>query len=479
MRSAIYAVAIGLLLQSSCAVKTKIQTPKARVPQQWSEPAAHGLLLESPAVREWWKTFQDATLDALVERAVRENLDLHIAAARVTEARAARGVSASALLPSVGTTAGYTRVRGGIAQGLNRTGIVPGSPASRSNLLAPFETNIFQLGFDASWELDFFGGTRRAVEAATADVRAAEEGRNDVLVTVLAEIGRNYVEVRGIQKRLEITRNNIEAQQQTLDLTQVRTDAGLATELDVARAAAQLAATQAAIPSLESELARGIHRLGVLLGEEPGALRAELEKKAPLPSVPSSIPIGLPSDLLLRRPDVRRADAEIAAATARLGVARAELFPKFTLTGLAGRQSTSIGGITLGVGNFFSFGPGVRLPIFTGGRIRSNIAVQDARLEQAVMQYESSVLRSLEEVENALVAYSREQQRRAKLQQAVNESRRAVELADELYLRGLGDFLSVLEAQRSRYALEDELAQSETNVVVNLVALYKALGGGW
>jgi len=479
MRSATLAVAISLLLLGGCAVRPKIQTPKASVPQQWSEPPAHGVAVESPAVREWWKTFQDSTLDALVERAVQANFDLLTAAARVTEARAARGLSASALLPSVGTSDGYTRVRGGIAQGLNRAGIVSGSPASRSSLLAPFETSIFQLGFDASWELDFFGGVRHGVDAATADVRAAEEGRRDVLVTVLAEIGRNYLEVRGIQKRLEIARSNIETQQQTLDLTRVRYQAGLATDLDVARAAAQLAATQAAIPSLEGSLARSIHRLGVLLGAEPGALRVELGKKAPLPSVPASIPIGLPSDLLLRRPDVRQAEAEIAAATARLGVARSELFPKFTLTGLAGRQATSLSGLTLGAGNFFSFGPGVRLPIFTGGRIRSNIAVQDARLQQAATQYQSAVLKSLEDVENALVAYSREQERRAKLQQAVAESRRAVELANELYLRGLGDFLSVLEAQQSRYALEDELAQSETNVVVNLVALYKALGGGW
>jgi NodT family efflux transporter outer membrane factor (OMF) lipoprotein len=385
-----------------------------------------------------------------------------MAAERVTEARAARGVSKSALLPSVGTSASYTRFRGGIAQGR-----------------APFETSIFQIGFDASWELDFFGGLRHGVDAATADLRAAEEGRRDVQVTVLAEIGRNYLEVRGAQKRLQIVRGNIDTQQQTLDLTRVRYQAGLATDLDVARAAAQLATTQAAIPSLEESLAIGTHRLEVLLGEEPGALRAELEKEAPLPSVPASIPIGLPSDLLLRRPDVRQADAEVAAATARVGVARSDLFPKFTLTGLMGRQATSVGGLTLGLGNFFAFGPGVRLPIFTGGRIRSNIAVHDARLQQAATQYESAVLKSLEDVENALVGYSREQERRAKLQQAVDESRRAVELANELYLRGLADFLSVLEAQKSRYELEDELAQSETNVVVNLVALYKALGGGW
>src|SRR5262249_3097948 len=295
-----------------------------------------------------------------------------------------------------------------------------------SSLLSPFETNIFQLGFDASWELDIFGGLRREVDAATADLRAAEESRRDILVTVLAEIGRNYLEVRGIQKRLDIVRSNIETQQQTLYLTRVRYQAGLATDLDVARAAAQLATTQAAIPALEENLARGSHRLGVLLGEEPGELRSNLKKEAPLPSVPSSIPIGLPSDLLLRRPDIRQADAEIAAATARLGVARSELFPKFTLTGLMGRQATSVSGLTLGAGNFFSFGPGVRLPIFTGGRIRSNIAVHDARLQQAVTLYESAVLKSLEDVENALVAYSREQDRRGRLQQAVDESRRAV-----------------------------------------------------
>jgi outer membrane protein, multidrug efflux system len=478
MKRAIATCAI-LLLLTGCGTKPKVQTPKPHVPADWNEPVAHGVVVDSTAVREWWKTFQDRTLDTLVERAGRANLDLRLAAERVTEARAARGVSKSALLPSVATSGGYTRVRGGIAQGLNRVGVASGSPASRSSLLAPFETNIFQLGFDASWELDFFGGLRHGVDAATAELRATEEGERDVLVTMLAEIGRNYLELRGTQKRLQIVRSNIETQQQTLDLTRVRYRAGLATDLDVARAAAQLATTQAAIPSLEESVARGAHRLGVLLGEEPGALRAELEKEGPLPLVPSSIPIGLPSDLLLRRPDVRQADAEIAAATARLGVARAERFPKFTLTGLMGRQGTSVSGLTLGAGNFFSFGPGVRLPIFTGGRIRSNIAVQDARLQQAATQYESVVLKSLEDVENALVSYSREQDRRAKLQQAVDESRRAVELANELYLRGLGDFLSVLEAQKSRYELEDELAHSETSVVVNLVALYKALGGGW
>lgn len=474
-----YATCAILLLLTGCETKPKVQTPKAHVPAGWNEPVAHGVVVDSTAVREWWKTFQDPTLDTLVERAGRANLDLRLAAERVTEARAARGVSKSALLPSVATSGGYTRVRGGIAQGLNRAGVVSGSPASRSSLLAPFETNIFQLGFDASWELDFFGGLRHGVDAATADLRATEEGERDVLVTMLAEIGRNYLELRGTQKRLQIVRSNIETQQQTLDLTRVRYRAGLATDLDVARAAAQLATTQAAIPSLQESQARGAHRLAVLLGEEPGALRAELEKQGPLPLVPSSIPIGLPSDLLLRRPDVRQADAEIAAATARLGVARAERFPKFALTGLMGRQGTSVGGLTLGAGNFFSFGPGVRLPIFTGGRIRSNIAVQDARLQQAATQYESVVLKSLEDVENALAAYSREQERRTKLQQAVDESRRAVGLANELYLRGLGDFLSVLEAQRSRYELEDELAKSETSVVVNLVALYKAVGGGW
>ncbi|MGH8630655.1 MAG: TolC family protein, partial [Burkholderiales bacterium] len=249
--------------------------------------------------------------------------------------------------------------------------------------------------------------------------------------------------------------------------------------LDVERQTAQLAVTQAAIPALESAKIQIIHRVSLLLGEEPHALVGELEQAQALPSAPPEVPAGLPSELLKRRPDVRRAEAEITAATARAGAARRELFPKFVLTGFFGRQATDVSGLTLGAGNFFGIGPGIQLPLFTGGRIRSNIAVQEARLEQAVRSYECEVLAAAEETENALAAYRYEQQRHASLSAAVSASREAVELARELYLAGTGDFLSVLEAQQALYTNESQLVDNEKALVVNLVSLFKALGGGW
>jgi NodT family efflux transporter outer membrane factor (OMF) lipoprotein len=233
------------------------------------------------------------------------------------------------------------------------------------------------------------------------------------------------------------------------------------------------------VPALESAKQMGIHRLSVLLGEEPGTLGAELTEAKPLPATPPVVPVGLSSDLLRRRPDIRRADAEVAAASARVGVARSDFFPKITLTGSAGRQGTSFSGLTLGAGNFFAVGPAIRLPIFTGGRLRANMEAQKQRLSQAQLAYRSTVLRSLEETENALTAYGREQERREHLQAAAQSSRESTRLANELYTRGLADFLTVLDAQRQQLAIEDDLVQSDTAVVTDLVALYKALGGGW
>jgi NodT family efflux transporter outer membrane factor (OMF) lipoprotein len=298
-------------------------------------------------------------------------------------------------------------------------------------------------------------------------------------VSLLAEVARNYSELRGFQKRLDIVHQNINLQQDSLDLTKVRADAGLGTQFDVERQSAQLDSTRALVPQLETAAIQTIHRLGVLLGEEPGTLLTELTDTKPLPTVPPVVPVGLPGDLLKRRPDIREADARVAAETARVGVARADLFPKILLTGAAGRQGTEPSGLTLGTGNFFSVGPAITLPIFTAGKIRGNIEAQKQRLEQAVTQYQSTVLKSLEETENALVAYGHEKDRQEKLVAAVEASRQATMLANELYTRGLSDFLSVLDAQRQQLAADDDLAQSDTAVITNLVALYKALGGGW
>jgi NodT family efflux transporter outer membrane factor (OMF) lipoprotein len=290
-------------------------------------------------------------------------------------------------------------------------------------------------------------------------------------------VARNYIEVRGVQRRLAIAQENMTAQQETLELTRARFEAGLTSELDVVQAASQLATTQSQLPALETSLQQGMHRLGVLIGQEPGALLAELSTAAPIPAAPPDVPVGLPSELLRRRPDVRRAERQLAAATARIGVAVADLFPRLSLTGALGLQSVTLAGLATVGSRFWSVGPALRWPLFQAGRIRANIAVQGAREEQQLRTYEQTVLTSLEEVENALVAYSREQVRRARLAEAVEANRRAVDLANELYLRGLGTFLNVLDSERALFASQSDLAQSEATIATDIVALYKALGG--
>jgi multidrug efflux system outer membrane protein len=457
-------------LLGGCAVGPNYKRPRVAVPSQWTVAATRGTETKSPETDEWWASFQDPELNSLVDRSVSRNLDLKLALERVQEARAARGVARSFFFPSIDGAASGTR---------NRQRVIAPVGPQNSPLIAPVEYNNFQGGLSASWELDVFGGIRRNVQAATADMTAAEENRRDVLVILLGDVGRVYAQLRGFQRRLEIANKNIKTQQDTLDLTSARAKAGLATELDVSRAAAQLESTKSVVPSLISGIDVSIHRLSVLLGEEPGALRSELEKASPIPSAGPEVDVGLPSDLLKRRPDIRRSEAQLAAATARIGEAKADLFPRFVLTGTAGRQATQLHDLTLGAGNFFSAGPGISLPLFTGGRIRSNIAVQTSRQREALISYQSAILNALEEVENALVGYSQEQERRDRLNDAVAHSQLAVDLATEQYKAGLVDFLSVLDAQRDLYANEDQLVQSQTSVTTNLVGLYRALGGGW
>jgi NodT family efflux transporter outer membrane factor (OMF) lipoprotein len=457
-------------------VGPKYEPPKAVVPDSYHQQAAAEGTNSGAAAANWWATLGDAELTALIDRAVKANLDLKIASSRVLEARAARRVTRADLLPSVASSDNIQHVRGGLTSGLFN---VNKGASGGSSLLTPFESSVYQFGFDASWEIDFFGGHRRALEGATADVVAVDEARRDTLVILQAEVARNYSELRGFQRRLEITNHNIALQQDSLNLTRVRADAGLGTQFDAERQTAQLNSTRALVPSLEAAEIQTIHRLGVLLGEEPEALLNELSQGKPLPAVPPTVPVGLPADLLKRRPDIRGAEARVAAETARVGVARADLFPKIMLNGAAGRQGTEPSGLTLGAGNFFSIGPAITLPIFTAGKIRGNIEAQKQRLDQALSEYQSTVLRSLEETENALVAYGHEKDRQESLVKAVEASRQATMLADELYTRGLSDFLSVLDAQRQQLAAEDDLAQSDTTVITDLVALYKVLGGGW
>jgi len=463
----LFALLLTICAHSSMAQVRKQKAKKApqvEVPTTWASPQGEDITTDVAQLKGWWRNFHDPQLERFVVEALAANTDLKIADARVREVRAMRGVANSARYPNIEQTDVIARRR---------------TILQTPNAAVPVESGLFQIGFDATWELDFFGGIRNSVKAATAEVQAAEESRRDVLVIVIAEVARNYIALRGYQRQLEVARYNIGTQRDTRYLTVVRAEAGLATDLDVSRAEAQLASTEAVVPELEGLITNTIHHLGVLLGKPPGALLAELQQVEPIPATPPEVPVGLPAELLRRRPDVRRTEAEIIAETARLGVARSELYPKFELTGLLGRTATSPGGLTLGLGNFFFGGVGIRLPIFNAGRIRSNIRAQDARLDEAILLYEGTVRRSFEEVENSLTSYERERHQRAKLQQAVASNRRAVLLAKELYTAGLSDFLSVLEAEKALYNSEDDLAQSEATLSINLVAVYKALGGGW
>ncbi len=466
--------AFCLVALAGCMVGPNYRPPQTTVPENWNgqevvTPAHPSQTAPNPvALVEWWNSFNDPTLSSLVEMAVRANLDVRLAEARIRQARAARGVAGAPLWPEVDASALYQRSQGS-------SEVVGGGGVATIGGLR----NLWQAGLDATWEVDIFGGTRRSIEAAGADLKAAVEDRRDVLVTLVGDVGSNYINLRGFQQQIAIARQNIKAQRHTAKIIRKRYEAGFVGALDVANADAQVATTEAQIPVLESSARAAIYSLGVLLGREPAALEKDLIREAPIPPTPPEIPVGLPSDLLRRRPDIRRAEAQLHAATARIGVATADLFPKFNLAGSFGFSAgdvARVGGLS---SKFWSWGPTVTWPIFAGGRIYWNIKVQDALQEQALLTYEKTVLTALKDVETALVAYAKEQEHRKSLSEAVTNNRRAVELATKLYLVGKTDFLNVLTAQRSLYTSEDALVQSIRTVDTNLIALYKALGGGW
>jgi outer membrane protein TolC len=351
-------VVTGLLV--GCTVGPSYRRPEVPVPATWRQAEQPGVSLGVATVTDWWQTFQDPVLDRLVQRAVAANLDLKVATARVREARALRGITAADRVATVTASGTAARVR-------ESEHVTPRPPGF------DVEHDFFQVGLDASWELDFWGRVRRAVEAADAAVEAAEEARHDVLVILLAEVARNLTEVRAAQQRLFIARQNIHTQQESVELTRVRFEAGLGTEVDVAQARTLLATTQAQVPGLEAARDAAIHRVGVLL--------------------------------LRRRADVRRAERELAAATARIGVATADLFPRFALTGTLGVAATDAADVFTGASRFWSLGPQVVWPLFAGGRIKANIRVQEARQEAALARYEQAVLAALEDTETALVQY--------------------------------------------------------------------------
>jgi multidrug efflux system outer membrane protein len=465
----VWASVILLVLSSACSVGPDFKRPETAMPTQWSG-TAQGAATAARAIADeelacWWTVFGDPMLSSLVERATAANLDLKLAEARVRQARAARAVAAGGLGPAVDGSGVYQRSQSSL-------------PAANGQTTA-VSTDQYQAGFDAGWEIDLFGGQRRNREAAEADLKAVIESRRDVLVSLMAEVARNYIQLRSYQQQIAITKQNLAAQQHSARLTRERFEGGFVSGLDVANAEAQTATTAAQIPLLESSARQTIYSLSILIGAAPMALDAELTPTGDIPGAPPAVPLGVPSDLLRRRPDIRLAEARIHAATARIGVAAAELFPKFTITGAFGYQSDEFSTLFDWSSRSWSWGPSVLWHLFESGRLRAGVEVQKALQEQEIITYQQTVLNSLQEVENALVASTKEQTHRKAVAAALAANRKAVSLAEKLYVEGMTDFINVLQAQQALYSTENALAQSTATVATNLVALYKALGGGW
>lgn len=472
IRYALLSIPLTALLLAGCAVGPDFHRPRVAVPSAW-QGLSDNATLTQPSITTgqpaqlvaWWQNFDDPILTSLVERAIASNLDLRQAEARIRQARASRGIAVSGLFPEIDASAGYTRSRSS-------------NTSSGSSTALPAR-DLFQVGLDASWELDIFGGTRRSVEAAQANLQAAVEDRRDVLISLVAEVGVNYVSLRGFQQQILIARHNLETQKHTAAITNKRFEAGFVSRLDAANANALVATTESQIPLLESAAQAAIYSLSVLLGLQPATLAEELISVQPIPTTPPEIPAGLPSDLIRRRPDIRRAEAGLHASTASIGVAVADLFPKFSLTGSFGSLSTDLGSLSNWSSRYWSYGPTVTWPIFTAGRIRWNIELQKAIREEDLAAYEQTILTALKDVETALVAYAKDQERIRSLGVAVENNRSAVDLSTRLYVAGKSDFLNVLIAQRSLNTSEEALVQSTRTLATDLIALYKALGGGW
>jgi len=451
-------------ISAGCTVGPKYVPPEISAPSAWHVVQRAGVTTEAldpQTLASWWTALDDPTLTSLIERAARGNLDLKKAQARVREARARRGKSQTDLFPTV-----------------DGKGAATSSRASRDTGRGESQS-LYSVGFDAGWELDVFGGVRRSVEAAEADLQARSEELRSTLVSLLAEVALNYVDVRSYQGRLAVAEGNLAAQTESYELTAMRVEAGLTTPLDAEQARYNLESTRSQIPSLRSGLEAAKNRLAVLLGEPPGAVHAELEAPRPIPLAPPEVAVGVPADVLRRRPDVRQAERTLAAETARVGVATAELYPRFTLLGSIGLDALSLGNLFSASSRIYSLGPSVSWRLFDAGAVRKSIEVQSAVQEQALIAYEAAVLAALEEVEKALVAFAEEQNRRQSLREAVQAAERAVALAQAQYGAGMVDFRSMLEAERSQLSYQDQLVQSESAVTSNLIRLYKALGGGW
>jgi multidrug efflux system outer membrane protein len=472
-------IAVGLALSSlcgfpllglsallfGCAVGPDYHRPAVSVGARFMNAGEPGLT-EGDPVERYWTEFQDASLTQLVEDAIAHNKDLQVATANLKAARAARRLAGFDQYPTVTFAGGYTR-------NLDSQQELPGYPFSQR------EFDTAEAGFDGLWELDLFGRVRRNVEAARADVGAAEATLRDARVSVIAEVARDYFVLRGLQDQLSLTRANADNQFNSLKLTRTRLEAGRGNELDTSRAEAQWQTTLASIPTLEASMATTIYRLSVLTGRQPGALEERLSSPAPQPALPPFSAVGTPERLLRRRPDVRVAERQLAAATARVGVAMGDLFPKVTLLGELGYAAPTFGDLGQRESRYFSYGPSISWAAFDLGRVEARIGAARADTEGALARYQGAVLNALEDTEGAMISYGRTQSRREALRVAAAASDKAADLARQRFQGGLIDFLEVLDAERTALSAELLLAQSRTDTATSLIAVYKALGAGW
>ncbi|MDT8441349.1 MAG: efflux transporter outer membrane subunit [Desulfuromonadales bacterium] len=457
-------IVLAILILPACTVGPDYRAPQRNASDQWASLAGEQAA-SAQIDTAWWTIFADPQLEGYLADAVRQNHQLEMARAGVQRAVALRRETGADFYPSVDTRLSHARART--------------SGAASNDSSGPSYRSLYTATLAASWEVDLFGGIQRAEQAATARLLGAEEERRAVLMAILAETARGYLEIRGVQKQIAITRKNIAVQEQTYRLVESLFTVGEASEFDLSRARGQLQLTRSRLPDLDAALRTGIYRLAVLLGQPPESLLEEMLENRPLPAPPDRVPVGLRSEILQRRPDVRAAERALAAAVAEIGVATADLYPKFFLTGDLGRSARTLSDLLESASNVASLGQLLQWPVFAGGALQAKIAVREAEARQAAAAYEQTVLASLADVESALIRYLQKLETRRRLGDAVQSRRQAVGLARALFNAGEENFLAVLDAERELIAAEDDLVVSETNTVLHLVTLYTALGGGW
>jgi NodT family efflux transporter outer membrane factor (OMF) lipoprotein len=458
---------------AACAVGPNYRTPHTAVPESFLATAPAVPAAPAVDVAQWWRVLNDPQLDSLIERAIRANLDIEIALTRLQEARTAQAGLASTLLPQAGAGGGAAR---GTGSDLTR-GRAPQALIAADNSAGV--GNIQQVvGFDAGWEIDLFGKYRREIEEAKYNTRAALWARNAVLISVVGDMARAYVDMRGLQMRLELTRQDVASAAQFRDLVHARFDRGITNELDVTLADRELATLQAEIAPLVSDINALQYEIAELLGEYPQALAAELAKPGLIPAIPAQVAPGLPLELLKRRPDIEQAEQELAAATARIGVATADLFPRLAITAGVGAENSNLG--TAGISqHIWSLGPSLYWPLLDFGALDAAVDIADLQAHERLIEYRRTIIDAVRDADTALGNFSAQQERLKNLDVAMIASERAVSLASQRYDRGLTDFLNVVDAERQEYELENEYAATQQSAAEAFVTLYKALGGGW